>query len=286
MPSPESTASPAEQYELFMIRYGTRQATRSSVFLEYHMYGEPDGPIGMDYFFWVLRGRHGDVVIDTGFSATGGAKRKRETLIEPLQALSEIGVTPESVQLLVLTHLHYDHVGNVDAFPNARLVIPRTDFEFWMSPHAKQPLFHHSVEDDELDLIRRAYADGRVELFDQRTEVAPGVEIIEVGGHSPGQSMLLVPTSAGTVLLASDAVHYYEEYERHMPFVTLASLVEMLDSFDVIDKLLNDGTAAHLVSGHDPDTFKRLAHVARPWSRAPELADVIMTIGSAPERRP
>ncbi|HEX3615889.1 MAG TPA: N-acyl homoserine lactonase family protein [Solirubrobacteraceae bacterium] len=281
MPSPEINASSAPQYQLFLIRYGTREAQRSSVFLEYHLYDEPDGPIGMDYFFWVLRGRDGDIVVDTGFSAAGGAKRRRDTVIEPMRALAEIGVSPSAVELLVMTHLHYDHTGHVDAFPDARILIPRSDYEFWMGPHAKQALFHHSVEDDELALVKRAHDEGRVELFEGGAEVAPGVEIIEVGGHSPGQSMLLVPTSEGIVLLASDAVHYYEEYERRMPFVTLASIVDMLDSFDTIDGLLGDGSAAHLVSGHDPATFERLAGVGRPWSS--ELGDVIMTIGSAPE---
>jgi glyoxylase-like metal-dependent hydrolase (beta-lactamase superfamily II) len=281
MPSPEINVSSAAQYQLVLVRYGTREAQRSSVFLEYHLYEEPDGPIGMDYFFWVLRGREGDIVVDTGFSAAGGAKRKRDTLIEPMRALAEIGVSPSAVKLLVMTHLHYDHTGHVDAFPNARILVPRSDYEFWMSPHAKQPLFHHSVEDEELALVVRAHDEGRVELFERRAEVAPGVEIIEVGGHSPGQSMLLVPTSEGTVLLASDAVHYYEEYERRMPFVTLASIVDMLDSFDTIDELLDDGSAAHLVSGHDPETFARLTGIGRPWSA--ELGHVIMTIGSAPE---
>jgi glyoxylase-like metal-dependent hydrolase (beta-lactamase superfamily II) len=282
MPSPEIIDAPsAARYQVFLIRYGTREAQRSSVFLEYHLYDEPDGPIGMDYFFWVLRGRDGDIVVDTGFSAAGGAKRQRDTVIEPMQALADIGVTPSAVKLLVMTHLHYDHTGHIDAFPEARILIPRSDYEFWTSPHAKQPLFHHSVEDDELELIKRAHDDGRVELFERRAEVAPGVEILEVGGHSPGQSMLLVPTSEGTVLLASDAVHYYEEYERRMPFVTLASIVEMLDSFDTIDEILNDGRAAHLVSGHDPETFERLAGVGRPWSA--ELSNVIMVIGQAPE---
>lgn len=68
------------RYEVLAICYGTRQTSAQEVFLNYHIYGEPDRPLGMDHFFWVARNEARTVVIDTGFSPEGGAKRDRTML--------------------------------------------------------------------------------------------------------------------------------------------------------------------------------------------------------------
>ena len=77
----------SEQYEVLAVRYGTRQASAAEVFLNYHVYHEPDRPLGMDYFFWVARNPARSVVIDTGFSPAGGAARGRTMLMDTVPAL-------------------------------------------------------------------------------------------------------------------------------------------------------------------------------------------------------
>jgi glyoxylase-like metal-dependent hydrolase (beta-lactamase superfamily II) len=85
-----------------------------------------------------------------------------------------------------------------------------------------------------------------------------------VGGHTPGQSVVTVRTAQGVVLLASDAVHYYEELERAMPFVSVANLVDMYDAFDVVADELEGGRATHLLTGHDPSTLQRFGDMPGP----------------------
>jgi hypothetical protein len=75
------------------------------------------------------------------------------------------------------------------------------------------------------------------------------------------------------VLLASDSIHYYEEYEQSMPFMTVANLVDMYLGFDRVRAMVDSGEVDHLVSGHDPGTLGRF----RP-ARG-ELRDVVSTIG-------
>jgi glyoxylase-like metal-dependent hydrolase (beta-lactamase superfamily II) len=84
----------------------------------------------------------------------------------------------------------------------------------------------------------------------------PGVGAILVGGHSPGQLSLIVKTRGAPVLLASDAVHYYEEYERALPFEIYVDLDEMVGGYGLLRRVAEQ-TNAVLVPGHDPEVCER-----------------------------
>ena len=275
---PSSTANlpPTGQWEVTIATYGRRLTDRGEVFLNHHLYAEPDAPIGMDYFVWVIRNSERTILVDTGFSAAGGAARKRTTLIPPMEAFAALGITPESAPPIVITHAHYDHAGNIGHFPKSQVVIAKNEYDFWTSSHSKRTQFHHSIEDAEIDDLAVVAAEGRMTTFSGRHEVAPGIEVIEVGGHTPGQSIVTVATSDGTVLLASDALHYYEEFDRDMPFTYVADLIGMYEAFDVIRELGEDGAYSHLVAGHDPSTLERFSAVTDG-----PLAGLAATIGGA-----
>jgi glyoxylase-like metal-dependent hydrolase (beta-lactamase superfamily II) len=261
-------------YQVTIVKYGTRTTTKSDVYLNFPLYHEDDAPIGMDYFFWIISGGDRTVIVDTGFSKHGGQIRGRTMLEEIPTLLEHFGVDPGSSPDVVLTHAHYDHAGNLSLFPTSRVFMAEAEHAFWTSRHAHRVMFHHSVEDDELAYIEQVASQGRLNLFRDRVEVAPGVEVLVVGGHTPGQCVVKVPTSEGVVLLASDAIHYYEEYERDMLFMSVADLVKMYEGFDRIREMESAGEIAHLVSGHDPDTLARFTPVPGKY------ADLAATIGA------
>jgi glyoxylase-like metal-dependent hydrolase (beta-lactamase superfamily II) len=268
--------SESDDYQVVIVRYGTRSTMRSEVYLNYGVYGEPDGPIGMDYFFWILRNRRRTICVDTGFSRPAGDKRGRTMLVDPAQAYADLGIAAADAPTVIVTHAHYDHIGNLALFPASKVVISQRELDFWTGPYARRAQFHHSAEDTELAALDAAQAAGRVEAFSGTARVAPGVEVIELGGHTPGQAIVRVQTSQGPVLLASDAVHYYEEYERDMPFAHVADLELMYAGFDSIRAMLNDGSVQHLVTGHDPGT---LARFGAPGEETPGLAALTAVIG-------
>jgi glyoxylase-like metal-dependent hydrolase (beta-lactamase superfamily II) len=244
------------EYEVVAVRYGTRTGTRSEIYLNHHIYGEPDGPLGMDYYFWVARNAGRTVVIDTGFGEVGGARRKRTTLAEPVTALARMGVDAATVPQVIVTHAHYDHIGNLAAFPAAEVVMARREFEFWTGPYGSRAQFAWSVERHEtahLDEVRRA---GRLTLLDGARTVAPGIEVVPVGGHTPGQAVVLVATAGGTAVLASDSAHYYEELERDIPFAFVADLEAMYRGFDLLNEMAADPGRV-IVPGHDPLVMER-----------------------------
>lgn len=243
-------------YEVLAVRYGTRSALKSESYLNYQVYGDPDGEQVMDYFFWVVRDAGRTIVVDSGFDPEVGRRRGRTTLVHPVTALRGLGIDPSTVDTLVVTHAHYDHIGNLDAFPAAEIVLARREYEFWTGPYAGREQFAHSTEADELASLAKAGADGRLRLVEDTLDLAPGLELVVVGGHTPGQMVAQVATSGGAVVLAADALHFYEELERDRPFFVVADLVDMYRGFDLLREMTTD-PGRRLVAGHDSQVGER-----------------------------
>lgn len=244
-------------YEVLAVRYGTRVARRSEAFLNFGVYGEPDSELPMDYYFWVVRDAAHTVVVDCGFAAEPGRRRRRTTLVEPAAALRGLGIAPESVDRLVVSHAHYDHIGNLADFPAAEIVIARREYEFWTGPYAARVQFAHSTEPDELAFLAKVGGEGRLRLVEDTLDLLPGFELVVVGGHTPGQMIAQVAVDGGAAVLAADALHFYEELERDRPFFVVADLRDMYRGFDLLRELTED-SGRTLVAGHDalvPERF-------------------------------
>jgi glyoxylase-like metal-dependent hydrolase (beta-lactamase superfamily II) len=243
--------------EILAVRYGHRVTTRAESYLNFHLYAEPDAKIDIDYYFWVIREPAGEV--DTGFAPQVGDRRRRAHHTTPADALPALGIDPENVTAIVITHAHWDHIGNIRQFPHAQLVMTEAEYDFWTSPLAARAHFAANAEPDEIALLSQARKEDRVTLFTGQRAIAPGVELIEVGGHTPGQLIVAATTAGGaTAVLASDALHFYAEAEQDRPFAIVADLPAMYRAYDTLNGLAGQ-PGTHLVAGHDPLVSQRFA---------------------------
>jgi glyoxylase-like metal-dependent hydrolase (beta-lactamase superfamily II) len=259
-------------YEVLAIRYATRTTSRAQSFLNHHIYGEPDTPIDMDFYVWLVRNDERTVVVDTGYSAAGKAHRApRRDLADPVAALAELGVRAEDSPQVIVTHAHYDHIGNLAAFPSSEVVIADAEFDFWTGPYAARRQFSYTTEQVELDHLRLVRDQGRATFVGGTTQLAPGIEVITVGGHTPGQLVVRVATATGQAVLASDAVHFYEEVELDRPFTYLTDLEGTYRAYDLLREL-TDEPGAVLVAGHDADVMRR-------FPRLPGSTEEVVRVG-------
>jgi glyoxylase-like metal-dependent hydrolase (beta-lactamase superfamily II) len=249
-------------YEIAAVKYGTVTSRKSVLFHDYDAYGEPDADAELAFYFWVLRRGDDTVLLDTGFKPGAAAKRGRTCLCEPVSALEQLGVDRDSVSAVIISHFHYDHIGNVDAFPNAKIVAPRDEFAYWIENGPPDAAVAHHVEVDELAVLAEARHEGRLSLTSGTEEILDGITAISVGGHSPGQQVTVVDGTHGPVVLASDAVHFYEELELSRPFSAIYDLPAMHAAYELCRSLVAD-RGASLVPGHDPATLHRFPAESR-----------------------
>jgi glyoxylase-like metal-dependent hydrolase (beta-lactamase superfamily II) len=247
-------------WEIVAVRYGIASLPRSRLFHHYEAYGEPDSVQDMAYFFYVLRSGARTILVDTGFRAESVAARAgRAMVVAPQEALAMLGVEPAGVERILVTHFHWDHTGNLHRFPRTELLVPEREAKFWGTAVARDAQFALHAQADDVDLLLAAHREGRARTTGADEAVAPGLRVITVGGHSPGQQVLVVDTAGGPVVLASDAVHLYEERERRRPFGVIADLRAMYEAYDRLDGFERDG--AVVVPGHDPAVLERFPAV-------------------------
>jgi glyoxylase-like metal-dependent hydrolase (beta-lactamase superfamily II) len=209
----------------------------------------------MDYFVWAAVSEDHTVVVDTGFSAEVATRRGREHLRCPTEGLREIGVYCERVQCVILTRLHYDHVGNLEKFPAATFVVQDEEMAFWTGRYAGREHFRNTVEVEDVVCLVRENFEGRLRFVNGSEEIVPGIEVYKAGGHSAGLQVVKVQTGRGSVVLASDAAHFYANVEQDRPFSIVHDLARMYGAFDLVLSLAS--SPDNVIPGHDPLVMQR-----------------------------
>lgn len=249
-----------DTYEVYAIKYASMPRRRRDNFIPAD---DHDGPMPMDFFVWLLKGC-GDasgrnILVDTGFSQATGVKRNRQWLRCPVEATRTLDVDPATIGEVILTHLHYDHAGNLPLLPNARFHVQDGELDYATGRCMCHATMRHAYAvDDVVELVRKVYAD-RVVFHAGDGHVAPGVELLLVGGHTKGLQAVRVHTERGWVVLASDASHYYDNIEGERAFPIVFNVADMLAGHRRLMEIA--GSVTKLVPGHDPEVLARYPRV-------------------------
>lgn len=249
-------------YEVYAVKYGAMDRSRSDNFIARDVH---DGPMPLDFYVWVVRGEAGTFVIDTGFD-TDTAQRRNRTIWRPVvEGLKAIDVKAEEVSDVVITHLHYDHAGNHEVFPKARYHLQEKEMAYATGPCMCHHALNHPFElGDVQNMVKRVF-EGRVCFHDGSREIAPGLSLHWVGGHSRGLQVARVKTRRGWVVLASDAAHFYDNFQLRSPFPIVVDVADMLAGFDTLRGLASSDS--HVIPGHDPLVLARYPAVAEGVAR-------------------
>ncbi len=213
---------------------------------------------------WVLKGVNGRVaLVDAGFHRdqyfTAFAVKD---FVLPSEAIAPLGIKPEEVTDIFLSHMHWDHAGGIDLFPAARVWVQQDEFEYYTGEAWQSKNTHGGIDaDDVLEMVKRNTM-GRVTLVRGEDETSISGIGFHVGGKHTWQSQFVsVQTRAGsTVVLASDNVYLYENLDTHKP---IAQTLNADSNLRTQDRMRSLASALKLVvPGHDPAVFDRFPHIS------------------------
>lgn len=243
-----------------MKKWTIRQLQTGWQFLDkamYGTYGRGHGTIlKQPVFAFLVEGTGRRILVDTGMSDTEHSVRyHHDGLQEPGQAIHEqlarLKLTPDDVDTILFTHLHWDHCFNLERFQRARLYVHEREYRFALDPI---PFYWSSYEAPQTGIPRRPF-DGRTfELLQGETEIAEGVRMFPTPGHSVGHMAVEVQTDGGVYVLAGDLALLAESFQpdeaRGWPFTPPGRFANIVDVWHSLEEVKR--RADHILLTHEP----------------------------------
>jgi glyoxylase-like metal-dependent hydrolase (beta-lactamase superfamily II) len=269
-----------EVFEVFAVRYAHNAKRNRRDNFMMPLVGETDPhlvPMPLDYFVWVVKSDKRTYVIDTGFGEAASKERGTPLLRTPAEGLATIGIDAAKVTDVIISHMHYDHAGGVGAFTNATFHLQDVEMAYATGRHmCFEPTRRPFDIEDAVLMVRKVYG-GKVKFHDGDAELAPGLSLHRIGGHSAGLMCVRVWTKRGWVVIASDCAHFYENIRQHKPFVICFDLGAMLNGFNTMEMLAD--SPDHIIPGHDPLVLKYYPPVSEQLRGIVHRLDVAPTVG-------
>lgn len=208
------------------------------------------------------------IAVDTGFEGGLSMTGNRFNHVESVPAvLAKLGYTPADVDTVVLTHLHFDHAGNFDVFPNAEVFVQKREYESWLAvigamddtSIGKRSWKLSSIDVALIERIEAAVGAGRITLLDGDKELAPGITCrLARDSHTFGSQWVEVQTPDGPYVVAGDCVYWYANVERMWPpGYVQGNPWNLIRMFEQLRALLGDDNLDRIVPGHDMQIYSR-----------------------------
>lgn len=251
------------RYDVDAIRYATIPGFRVS-----GLVAGADTARRMDIAMslWLLRGAdRRNVLIDAGFHRQRYIDRwKPRDFVSPAEAVRRVGVAPEAVTDVVVTHVHWDHADGIDLFPNANVWIQADEYRHYVSPSGTPQ--DRAIEAEVAQMLFDLEKRGRLRLIEgDDREFLPGIRAYTGGRHTFASQYVGVRTAAGTVILASDNLYLYENLDRRAAIAQTLDAASNLRAQERMRALASD--VKLIVPGHDPAVFLRFAQPGKGVAR-------------------
>jgi glyoxylase-like metal-dependent hydrolase (beta-lactamase superfamily II) len=258
---------PAQFYEIYALKYAGPLISQVAMVFWNEGWDER---IDRNYYLWVIKGRGETIVVDTGTGTTFAAKLQLKNYVNPVDVLARMGVTGSNVTRVIITHMHFDHVGGMEmfprAFPNAIFYVQRKEFDFWTrNPIAKRRPFAWLSD----ELANRAVAalegTNRLKIVRGDQQIVPGIELLLAPGHTIGLQAVSVHTQKGCAIVASDCAHIWKNIKEDNPSSLITDMIAWMESYD---KLRERGSSLDLIfPGHDVMMLDNYPKVAQDVTR-------------------
>lgn len=259
---------PAAPWDVFVIEYA-RSRNQPVVDLVNGAYA--DGVVDVPFSFVLARNGEHVVLIDTGFMKEGSGAGMSEKFgipewISPLRMLSELGVEPDDVTHILLSHAHFDHMGSIHEFRKAKLFIQKREILSWHEAMALPKQFGYLtaiINPDDLRSAFDASVEHRMTLVDgDKDNVLPGIHLRLGEGHTLGQQFIAIEMERGRVVVSGDCLYSANNILGHRHdgvYVPLNNAVgSVWDQLKTIDRINDEieGDMTRLIILHDTEHWK------------------------------
>ena len=205
---------PAPTYELYAIRYGTL-----ANFPVRGLIAGADTTRRLDaaLTLWLVRGNGRLVLVDAGFYRDKFIQRwKPVDYISPAEAVKKVGVVPEEITDIIISHVHWDHADGADLFPKARVWIQRDEYQHHITPNGASR--NNAIDEVDAQMFHSLSRAGRVQQVNgDSTEIIPGITVFTGGKHTFGSQYVTIRTAGGTAVVASYNLYLYENLDGRRP---------------------------------------------------------------------
>ena len=253
----QSAAQPKPRYEIYAVRYATLP---DFPIAELVSGADPARKLDIAMMVWLVRGNGHNILVDSGFYHERFFKDwKVKDFVKPSDALGPIGLRPEDVTDIVITHMHWDHADGIDLFPNARVWIQKDELEYYAGEAWQSKDASDGIDADDVLTVVRLNTRGKVGLVHgDAQEILPGITCYTGGRHTYASQYVGVNTGAGTVVLASDNMYLYENLQKHVPIAATLDAASNLRAQDRMRQLA--ATLELIIPGHDPAVMSKFPH--------------------------
>jgi glyoxylase-like metal-dependent hydrolase (beta-lactamase superfamily II) len=244
-------------YKVYAIRFASSaHPTSVSVFADS---GPSTDSVNMVFSIWLIKGDNGkNILLDAGFQSDIPEARDFEVAnyIRPDSALAKVGLKPEDITDIILSHPHWDHIDGVGLFPNAHIWIQKEDYHYFVGAAWASDTTHGGFDKRDVRTMVELNMAHRVTLVDgDNKEIIPDIRVYTGSRHTFNSQYVVVRAGSKNIVLASDNIWIYYSLDHMVP----ASKGGTLDPAGYVRSMQRMKTLAsspkYIIPGHDAKVF-------------------------------